>query len=184
VNTCRASWRVTRVFRRYPERKPGSPSRCEPTLTDYLILDHQTRQSRNHPNRPRLHLSAPGRLIKRAPRWAAVLCAGGFTTATRYQRHSARQDTIQELIENSSLRQDLRQLLRQIYDLERLTGRAGLRANARDSSFGRFTLALAGIGSFGGQRVSASCAEVPPVLKLGHQLHPFGGFASSIHRGA
>ncbi|MEH2144818.1 DNA mismatch repair protein MutS [Nostoc sp.] len=45
----------------------------------------------------------------------------------------ARQDTIQELMENTPLRQDLRQLLRQIYDLERLTGRAGSgTANARD----------------------------------------------------
>jgi len=44
----------------------------------------------------------------------------------------ARQDTIQELIENSSLRQDLRQLLRQIYDLERLTGRAGLAVPMRE----------------------------------------------------
>ncbi len=45
----------------------------------------------------------------------------------------ARLDTIQELMENTPLRQDLRQLLRQIYDLERLTGRAGSgTANARD----------------------------------------------------
>ncbi|HAX79559.1 MAG TPA: DNA mismatch repair protein MutS, partial [Cyanobacteria bacterium UBA11372] len=45
----------------------------------------------------------------------------------------ARQDTIQELVENSSLRQELRQLLRQIYDIERLTGRAGSgTASARD----------------------------------------------------
>ncbi|MHC5732365.1 MAG: DNA mismatch repair protein MutS, partial [Nostoc sp.] len=45
----------------------------------------------------------------------------------------ARQDTIQELMENTPLRQDLRHLLRQIYDLERLTGRAGSgTANARD----------------------------------------------------
>jgi DNA mismatch repair protein MutS len=45
----------------------------------------------------------------------------------------ARQDSIQELVENGSLRQALRGLLREIYDLERLTGRAGSgKANARD----------------------------------------------------
>ncbi|MEC4807303.1 MAG: DNA mismatch repair protein MutS [Jaaginema sp. PMC 1080.18] len=45
----------------------------------------------------------------------------------------ARQDTIQELIENAPLREELQQRLRQIYDLERLTGRVGARrANARD----------------------------------------------------
>jgi DNA mismatch repair protein MutS len=45
----------------------------------------------------------------------------------------ARQDTIQELTENTTLRQDLRGLLKQIYDLERLSGRAGSgTANARD----------------------------------------------------
>jgi DNA mismatch repair protein MutS len=45
----------------------------------------------------------------------------------------ARLDTIEELKENTSLRQDLRSLLRSIYDLERLTGRvAAGTANARD----------------------------------------------------
>jgi DNA mismatch repair protein MutS len=45
----------------------------------------------------------------------------------------ARLDTIEELKENTSLRQDLRGLLRSIYDLERLTGRvAAGTANARD----------------------------------------------------
>ncbi|MGK7875810.1 MAG: DNA mismatch repair protein MutS [Xenococcaceae cyanobacterium] len=45
----------------------------------------------------------------------------------------ARQQTIQELSENGSLRQDLRQMLRRIYDLERLGGRVGSgSASARD----------------------------------------------------
>ena len=45
----------------------------------------------------------------------------------------ARQDTIQELAENTTLRQDLRGLLKQIYDLERLSGRSGSgTANAGD----------------------------------------------------
>ncbi|MFN9734356.1 MAG: DNA mismatch repair protein MutS [Microcystis sp.] len=45
----------------------------------------------------------------------------------------ARQDTIQELKDNPSLRQDIRQKLREIYDIERLSGRVGAgTANARD----------------------------------------------------
>lgn len=45
----------------------------------------------------------------------------------------ARQDTIEELITEGVLRQALQQYLRQIYDLERLAGRAGSgTANARD----------------------------------------------------
>jgi DNA mismatch repair protein MutS len=45
----------------------------------------------------------------------------------------ARQDSIQELKDNPSLRQDIRQKLREIYDIERLSGRvAAGTANARD----------------------------------------------------
>jgi DNA mismatch repair protein MutS len=45
----------------------------------------------------------------------------------------ARQDSIQELKDNPSLRQDIRQKLREIYDIERLSGRvASGTANARD----------------------------------------------------
>ena len=45
----------------------------------------------------------------------------------------ARQDTIQELKDNPALRQDIRQKLGEIYDIERLSGRVGAgTANARD----------------------------------------------------
>ncbi|MGB5592664.1 MAG: DNA mismatch repair protein MutS, partial [Crocosphaera sp.] len=45
----------------------------------------------------------------------------------------ARQNTIEELVENPTLRQNIRQLLRSIYDLERISGRVGAgTANARD----------------------------------------------------
>lgn len=45
----------------------------------------------------------------------------------------ARQDSIQELKDNPSVRQDIRQKLREIYDIERLSGRvASGTANARD----------------------------------------------------
>jgi len=45
----------------------------------------------------------------------------------------ARQDTIQELRDRAYLREELQQQLRQIYDIERLSGRVGSgRANAKD----------------------------------------------------
>lgn len=44
-----------------------------------------------------------------------------------------RLDTVAELVENTHLRQDIRHLLKQIYDLERIAGRIGSgSANARD----------------------------------------------------
>lgn len=89
----------------------------------------------------------------------------------------ARQDSIQELVENGSLRQALRGLLREIYDLERLTGRAGSgTANARD------LVALADSLSRLPEiaRLVADCyspylkrlQSVPPILEqLGQRLH-------------
>jgi DNA mismatch repair protein MutS len=48
----------------------------------------------------------------------------------------ARHQTIQEFIEKTELRQDLKTILKQIYDIERLAGRAGKgTANARDLVF-------------------------------------------------
>jgi DNA mismatch repair protein MutS len=89
----------------------------------------------------------------------------------------ARQDSIQELVENGNLRQALRGLLREIYDLERLTGRAGSgTANARD------LVALADSLSRLPEiaRLVADCYSpylkklqfVPPILEqLGQKLH-------------
>lgn len=107
------------------------------TITDYLIVDSQTRRNLEITQTvrdgtfhgsllwslDRTSTSMGGRALRR---WLLqpLLDTKGIR---------ARQDTIQELIENTPLRQDLRQLLRQIYDLERLTGRAGSgTANAKD----------------------------------------------------
>ncbi|NDJ21862.1 DNA mismatch repair protein MutS [Nostoc sp. B(2019)] len=107
------------------------------TTTDYLIVDGQTRRNLEITQTvrdgtfhgsllwalDRTNTAMGGRALRR---WLLqpLLDIKGIR---------ARQDTIQELMENTSLRQDLRQLLRQIYDLERLTGRAGSgTANARD----------------------------------------------------
>ncbi|HLP91216.1 MAG TPA: DNA mismatch repair protein MutS [Nostocaceae cyanobacterium] len=107
------------------------------TLTDYLIVDHQTRRNLEITQTVR-----DGTFVG-SLQWA--LDRTGTSMGSRALRRwllqplldlkgiKSRQDTIQELIENTILRQDLRQLLKQIYDLERLTGRAGSgTANARD----------------------------------------------------
>ena len=88
----------------------------------------------------------------------------------------ARQDTIQEMVENSSLRQELRHLLRQIYDLERLTGRAGSgSANARDLVALADSLLrlpeLAHLVEAAQSPFLRALQKVPPVLEqLGQQL--------------
>ncbi|MGL5035092.1 MAG: DNA mismatch repair protein MutS, partial [Microcystaceae cyanobacterium] len=96
-------------------------------LTDFLILDHQTRRNLEI-NQTVRDGSFHGSLL-----WALdrTCTAMGGRALRRWLLQPlldgkgirARQKTIQELIENPSLRQDLRQLLKSIYDLERLTGR-------------------------------------------------------------
>jgi DNA mismatch repair protein MutS len=107
------------------------------TISDYLILDHQSRRNLEITQTVR-DGTFHGSLL-----WAldCTNTAMGGRALRRWflqplidiKGIHARQDTIEELIEDSSLRQDLRSCLRQIYDLERLTGRAGSgSANARD----------------------------------------------------
>ncbi|MEP0855296.1 DNA mismatch repair protein MutS [Trichocoleus sp. DQ-U1] len=107
------------------------------TLSDYLILDHQTRRNLEITQTVR-DGTFHGSLLWALDRTSTAM---GGRALRRWLLQplldikgiAARQDTIQELVENSFLRQDLRQLLRQIYDLERLTGRAGSgTANAKD----------------------------------------------------
>jgi DNA mismatch repair protein MutS len=106
-------------------------------IADYLILDHQTRRNLEITQTVR-DGTFIGSLL-----WALdkTSTAMGSRALKRWflqplldpKGIRARQDTIQELVANTSLQQDLRQLLRQIYDLERLSGRAGSgTANARD----------------------------------------------------
>ncbi|MBD1943139.1 DNA mismatch repair protein MutS, partial [Coleofasciculus sp. FACHB-712] len=107
------------------------------TLSDYLILDHQTRRNLEITQTVR-DGTFHGSLLWALDRTSTAM---GGRALRRWLLQplldikgiAARQDTIHELVENSFLRQDLRQLLRQIYDLERLTGRAGSgTANAKD----------------------------------------------------
>ena len=150
------------------------------TLTDYLILDQQTRRNLEivqtvrdgtyHGSLlwalDRTCTAMGGRALRR---WLLqpLLDINGIT---------ARQDTIAELIQNTSLRNDLRQLLRQIYDLERLSGRAGAgTANARDlnglaESLVRLT-ELAALVEQGDSPFLRALQTVPPDLKtLGEKI--------------
>ncbi|MEH1835896.1 MAG: DNA mismatch repair protein MutS [Nostoc sp.] len=107
------------------------------TVTDYLIVDNQTRRNLEITQTVR-DGTYHGSLLWALDRTSTAM---GGRALRRWLLQPlldikgirARQDTVQELMENTPLRQDLRQLLRQIYDLERLTGRAGSgTANARD----------------------------------------------------
>ncbi|MDX2214407.1 MAG: DNA mismatch repair protein MutS [Oculatellaceae cyanobacterium bins.114] len=110
---------------------------CTYTLTEYLVVDHQTRRNLEITQTAR-DGTFHGSLL-----WALdrTVTAMGGRALRRWLLQplldipaiQARQDTIQELIEQGTLRQQLQQLLKQIYDLERLTGRSGAgTANARD----------------------------------------------------
>lgn len=107
------------------------------TVTDYLIVDNQTRRNLEITQTVRdgtFHGSLLWALDKTSTAMGGrALRRWLLQPLLDIKGIRARLDTIQELMENTALRQDLRQLLRQIYDLERLTGRAGSgTANARD----------------------------------------------------
>ncbi len=83
---------------------------------------------------------------------------------------AARQDTIKELVANTSMRQDLRAMLRKIYDLERLSGRvASGSANARDLLGLAESLVklidLAAIAAFGNSLYLKAIQKIPPELE-------------------
>ncbi|MDB9314083.1 DNA mismatch repair protein MutS [Spirulina sp. CS-785/01] len=107
------------------------------TLSDYLILDPQTRRNLEILQTVR-DGSFHGSLL-----WALdeTMTAMGGRALRRWLLQpllelkgiETRQGSIRELAENHPLRSDLRQMLRKFYDLERLSGRVGSgRANAKD----------------------------------------------------
>jgi DNA mismatch repair protein MutS len=87
-----------------------------------------------------------------------------------------RQDTIQELKDNPALRQDIRQKLREIYDIERLSGRVGAgTANARDLLSLAASLVkladLAALVASGNSPYLKALQQIPADLeKLGQQV--------------
>jgi DNA mismatch repair protein MutS len=144
------------------------------SIADYLILDYQTRRNLEITQTVR-DGSFYGSLLWALDRTSTAM---GGRALRRWLLQPlldikgirARQDTIQELIENTSLRQDLRQLLRHIYDLERITGRVGAgSANARDllalaDSFVKL-IDLANLARFGNSLYLKALQKVPPELE-------------------
>ena len=150
------------------------------TLADYLILDHQTRRNLEITQTVRdgtFHGSLLWALDKTSTAMGGRALRRWFLQPLLdIKGIRARQDTIQELVEDSGLRQDLRHLLRQIYDLERLTGRAGSgTANARDLVALSDSLLrlpeLARLVAASRSPYLRALQKVPPVLEqLGQQL--------------
>lgn len=144
------------------------------TIADYLIIDHQTRRN--------LEITATvrdntfhGSLLWALDRTATAM---GGRALRRWLLQplldikgiKARQDTIQELVENTSIREDLRHLLRGIYDIERLSGRASSgQANARDLVSLADSLVkladLAEIATYGSSPYLKALQKVPPELE-------------------
>jgi DNA mismatch repair protein MutS len=110
---------------------------CTYTLSEYLVLDHQTRRNLEITQTSR-DGTFHGSLLWALDRTATAM---GSRALRRWllqplldiQQITARQDTLAELVQNTMLRQQIQQQLQHIYDLERLAGRAGSgTANARD----------------------------------------------------
>ncbi len=110
---------------------------CTYTLAAYLVIDHQTRRNLEITQTAR-DGTYNGSLL-----WALdrTVTAMGGRTLRRWLLQplldvkgiQSRQSTITELLQDGNLRQLLQHKLKQIYDLERLAGRAGSgTANARD----------------------------------------------------
>jgi DNA mismatch repair protein MutS len=150
------------------------------SLSEYLVIDHQSRRNLEITQTSR-DGSFSGSLL-----WALdrTVTAMGSRALRRWLLQpllkpaaiEARQTTVQELVDNGSLRQSIQQVLKQIYDLERLAGRAGSgTANGRDlvalaESFERLpdlAVLVAGATSPYLQKLQS----VPPVLEqLGQTL--------------
>ncbi|PSB28184.1 DNA mismatch repair protein MutS [Stenomitos frigidus ULC18] len=154
---------------------------CTYTLTEYLVIDHQTRRNLEITQTAR-DGTYHGSLL-----WALdkTVTAMGSRALRRWLLQPLlqltpihdRQDTIAELVENGSLRQTLQRLLKQIYDLERLAGRAGSgTANARDLVALADSLdKLPDLGRLVEKtrsRYLQDLQTVPPILEhLGQHLH-------------
>ena len=144
------------------------------SLAEYLILDYQTRRNLEITQTVR-DGTFHGSLLWALDRTSTAM---GGRALRRWLLQPlidlkgirARQETIQELKENNSLRQDLRQMLKRIYDLERLTGRVGAgTANARDllslaDSLVRLT-ELAELAGYGSSLYLKALQKVPPGIE-------------------
>ncbi|MEM9509645.1 MAG: DNA mismatch repair protein MutS [Cyanobacteria bacterium P01_E01_bin.35] len=144
------------------------------SLADYLILDHQTRRNLEITQTIRDN-TFHGSVLWALDRTSTAM--GGralrrwvLQPLIEIKGIAARQDTIKELVDNTSMRQDLRSMLRKIYDIERLSGRvASGTANARDLlalSESLIKLSdLSAIASFGSSPYLKTLHSVPPELE-------------------
>ena len=144
------------------------------SLADYLILDDRSRRNLEITQTVR-DATFHGSLL-----WALdrTNTAMGGRALRRWLLQplidlkgiQARQETIRELVENTALRQDLRAMLRKIYDIERLSGRVGSgTANARDLLGLAESLVklsdLSAIARFGSSPYLKAIQKVPPELE-------------------
>lgn len=151
------------------------------TLTDFLILDYQTRRNLEITQTVRdgvFHGSLLWAIDKTSTAMGGrALRRWVLQPLLNIKGICARHDTIQELVEEHSLRQDLQQLLRQIYDIERLTGRAGSgTASARDLVALADSLSklpeLAVVAAQGRSPYLKALQNVPPLLEeLATKIH-------------
>ncbi|ASC73267.1 DNA mismatch repair protein MutS [Halomicronema hongdechloris C2206] len=150
------------------------------TLSEYLVIDHQTRRNLEITQTAR-DSTFHGSLL-----WALdrTVTAMGSRALRRWllqplldiEAIQARQDTLEDLVQDGNLRQILQQRLKQIYDLERLAGRAGSgTANARDlvalaDSFARLPELAALVASAQSAYLKALQMVPPELEQLGQVL--------------
>jgi DNA mismatch repair protein MutS len=149
-------------------------------LTEFLTIDYQTRRNLEITQTAR-DGTYHGSLLWALDRTVTAMGSRALRRwllqpLLRVAEIEARQETIAELIAQSALRQELQRLLKQIYDMERLAGRAGSgTANARDlvalaDSFARLP-DLASLATHGKSAYLQAVQSVPPELEaLGHKL--------------
>ncbi|WP_204139336.1 DNA mismatch repair protein MutS [Halomicronema sp. CCY15110] len=149
-------------------------------LSDFLVLDHQTRRNLEITQTSR-DGTYNGSLLWSLDR--TVTAMGGralrrwlLQPLLSVDKIRDRQSTLQELVDDGSFRTALQQQLKQIYDLERLAGRAGSgTANGRDlvalaDSFARLPVLAALVEAVESPYLKA-LQHVPPELeKLGDTL--------------
>ena len=144
------------------------------SLADYLVLDHQSRRNLEITQTVR-DGTFYGSLLWALDRTATAM--GGralrrwlLQPLVDVKGITARQETIAELVNNTPVREDLRAMLKKIYDIERLSGRVGSgTANARDlmalaQSLVRLT-DLSAIASYGTSPYLKAIGKVPPELE-------------------
>ena len=143
-------------------------------LADYLVLDHQSRRNLEITQTVR-DSTFYGSLLWALDRTATAMGARALRRwllqpLIDIKGITARQDTIAELVQNTPVREDLRAMLKKIYDIERLAGRVGSgTANARDllalgQSLVRLT-DLSAIASYGTSLYLKAIQKVPPELE-------------------